>query len=371
MSIFLFIIILSFLVIIHELGHYLAAKWSKVKVEEFGIGYPPKAFRLFRWRGTDFTFNWIPFGGFVRLKGEEGATDESSKGKGQFYKAHFLKKLTIILAGVTVNFVFGIIAFTIVFSKLGIPELISEARIGVVNDSSPAKEAGIKPNTNIIAFQISDQEKILVSTPDELISQISGHRGEKVKIFTTGECKATTCDLSEHEFEVYLRTESETPENQGSMGIVFDQIVYVFYPAYKMPLKSSQYGIEQAMYLSKEIVKAFSVLIRDIFMSGKISGDIAGPVGIVHQAGTIGLFEQGFLSMLSFAGMLSINLAVMNVLPLPPLDGGRALFLILELLFKKKRTERIEHYLNYGGYIFLLGLIIFITIKDVLRIFGK
>lgn len=371
MSAILFIIILSFLVIIHELGHYFAAKWSKVKVDEFGIGYPPKAFRIFRWKGTDFTVNWIPFGGFVRLQGEDGAEKGNIKEKGQFYNTSTFRKLVIILSGATVNFIFGVIAFTIVFSKIGIPQDITEARIGQVSSGSPAEKAGIVANTNITGLQVKENEKIIVDSPETLIKQISEYKGQTVQIFTSGICESLKCEESENVFEVYLRTPEETPDNQGSLGLVFDQIVYMKYPLMEMPFRSAFYGIKQAVYLGVQIVYAFSNIVSDIFMRGKITGDVAGPIGIVHQAKEIGLLEQGFLTILSFTGMLSINLAVMNVLPFPPLDGGRALFIALELIFKKKRTEKIEYYLNYGGYIFLLGLIILISIKDVFRIFGR
>ncbi|MBU0974904.1 site-2 protease family protein [Patescibacteria group bacterium] len=371
MSVIIFIIILSFLVIIHELGHYFAALWSKVKIDEFGLGYPPKAFKLFRWKGTDFTVNWIPFGGFVRLQGEEGDLKKDLKQKGQLHQATTFRKLLILLAGASINFIFGIIAFAIVFSNTGIPKIISEARIGQISVGSPAEEVGIEANTNVIGFQAIDQEKILISSPNDLVEQISTHRGETVKIFTSGHCEKIICEEIEKEYEVHLRLADLTPEDQGSLGVVFDQIIYQFYPPLQMPFKSVAFGIEQAMYLGMQIIQAFSHIIQGLFMHGKVTGDVAGPVGIIHQAEEIGLFEEGFLTILSFAGMLSINLAVMNVLPFPPLDGGRALFVVLELIFKKKRTEKIEYYLNYSGYIFLLSLIVIITIKDVLRIFGR
>ena len=279
MSVILFIPILSFLVIIHELGHFLAAKWAKVRVDEFGIGYPPKAFSLFKWKETYFSLNWIPFGGFVRLRGEEGNSDSNQKGKGQFYQATVFKRLVIILSGAVVNFVFGVIAFTIVFSKMGIPQFIPEARIGEISVGSPAEEAGIESNSNITAFQAYNQDKISITSPETLIEQISTHKGETVKIFTSGYCEALVCEEIEKEYEVYLRVSDETPEDQGSLGVVFDQMTYVVYPALEMPFRSAVYGIEQAMYLGVQIVQAFSDVITNLFIRGKISGDIAGPVG--------------------------------------------------------------------------------------------
>lgn len=378
MSAIVFILILSFLVIIHELGHFFTAKWAKVKTDEFGLGYPPKAIKLFRWLDTDFTLNWIPFGGFVRMQGEEpgddSITDSAKKSKkkkltGQFYQAGVFQKLVIILAGATVNFVFGVIAFTIVFSSMGIPETISEARIGVVEENTPAAQAGIPVDVNIMAVKYED-EVFPVTTPQEVIDKVYEYRGKTITIVTTGTCEQKVCEESSSEYPVYIRTAEETPENEGAMGISFNQVVFAFYPPLEMPFRSAAYGIQQAISLGWQIVLAFSGIITGIFTKGNLPQDVAGPIGIVHQAQSLGIFEEGWITVLSFAGMLSINLAVMNVLPIPPLDGGRAVFIILETLFSKKKTKKLEYIFNYGGYILLFGLIIVVTIKDVIRIFN-
>jgi regulator of sigma E protease len=371
MSAIVFILILSFLVIIHELGHFFAAKWAKVKTDEFGLGYPPKAFKLFRWKDTDFTLNWIPFGGFVRMQGEEIDSDNNDNKKkitGQFHQASVFQKLVIILAGATVNFVFGVIAFTIIFSNMGIPEVISEARIGTVVENTPAHEAGIPENVTIMSIEYEDQE-FLVYTPQEVIDAVYEYRGKTISIVTTGICEQEECEKSENKYPIYIRTLEETPANEGAMGVIFDQVIFKSYPAVEMPFRSAAYGIQQAFSLGWQIVLAFSGIISGMFMKGNLPQDVAGPIGIVHQASSLGIFEEGWITVLSFAGMLSINLAVMNVLPIPPLDGGRAVFIILESLFSKKRTEKLEYIFSYGGYILLFGLIIVITIKDVLRIF--
>lgn len=370
MSIVVFILVLSFLVIIHELGHLIAAKWAGVKVDEFGVGYPPKALRLFRWKGTDFTLNWIPFGGFVRMQGEMGPEEDDSSGsvKGKFYAKETWPKLIIILAGAFVNFVFGVIAFTIIFTQLGIPEPLTEARIGYVVPDSPAAQAGIQEKVTItqLAFE---ETQISVTSPQEVIDFISTHPGETISVTTTGVCDGFVCSEETQDYNVYIRPESEIPEGEGAMGIAFDAVVYQFYPAYEMPFRSAVYGIEQAFWLGWLIVEAFSGLLRDLIFSGAIPQEIAGPIGIVHQAQSTGLLQEGWMTVLSFTGMLSVNLAVMNVLPIPPLDGGRAVFVILEALLSRKKIEKLEHIFNYGGYILLFGLIILITIKDIFRIF--
>ncbi|GIK83956.1 MAG: RIP metalloprotease RseP [Patescibacteria group bacterium] len=375
MGALVFILVLSFLVIIHELGHFFAAKWAKVKTDEFGLGYPPKAIKLFRWKDTDFTLNWIPFGGFVRMQGEDDQNDSSepeSKAKkkptGQFYQAGVYQKLVIILAGATVNFVFGIIAFTVVFTKMGIPEEITEARVGLVVAGSPAAQAGLPEDVTITAVKY-ESEEFAVARPNEVIDLVYQYRGKTVTLVTTGHCEQRICEDSKNEYEIYVRTQEETPQDEGAMGIAFDNFIIVRYSALEMPFRSAAYGVTQAIGLGWQIVQAFSGILTDLFTKGRLTQDVAGPIGIVHQAQTTGIFQEGWYSVLSFAGMLSINLAVMNVLPIPPLDGGRAVFVILESLLTKKRTQRIEYMFNYGGYILLFGLIIIITIKDVLRIF--
>lgn len=380
MGVIIFALILSFLVIIHELGHFFAALWAKVKVDEFGLGYPPKAFKLFRWKNADFTLNWIPFGGFVRMQGEDGSEDNDPNvptkleevKTGQFYQATPWQKLVIIVAGPLVNFIFGILAFTIVFTNTGIPTLIDDVRIGATFENSPARNAGIQNNTNVVAVQLQDSEEVIsINNVEQFIGIVKDNQGKNVKITTTGACNADGCQEMAQIYDVYIRKPEEVPQGEGAIGIAFDQVVYKFYPWYEMPFRSSYYGIKQAFYLGLEILNALSGLASQVYQKGSMPNEIAGPVGIVHQAQKIGLFKEGLLTLLSFSGMLSINLAVMNMLPIPPLDGGRAVFAFLEFFLKKSKLQKIENALNSFGFICLMALIVFITFKDISRIFEK
>ncbi len=363
------ILLLSFLVIIHELGHLLAAFWAKIKVEEFGLGYPPVAKKLFTWKGVPFTLNWVPFGGFVRMAGEEAPEHETAKsGTGLFYTASVFRRLVVILAGATVNFIFGVIAFTITFSIMGIPEFLEGARVGYVMPDSPAAVSGLPTEVNIIKLE-SSAETVVVTSPSDVISFVENHRGETVKLYTTGKCSAEGCQELVQEFSTYLRTPEETPNNEGAIGIAFQEYDLKFYPWWQMPFRGAAFGITQALGLGQSILVALKDLVVNLATRGVVPSELAGPVGIVHQAQSAGLLDQGILAVVSFAGMLSINLAIMNVLPIPPLDGGKALFTALEAVVSRKRLHRLEYLLNYGGYIFLLGLIIVITIRDVIKLF--
>lgn len=373
-SIGIFILVLSFLVIIHELGHFFAAKYAGIIVKEFGIGYPPKAVKLFTWKGTDFTLNWIPFGGFVRMEGEEAEPESEGKKnqikKGEFYSASIPHRLIVILAGATVNLVFGILAFAVIFSFIGIPEPLNEARIGYIASGSPAEKAGVQTNTSIIGFKRDSQEEATVTqNVSDVITFVQANRGKEVLLLTTGQCTGRECQDSLAEYPVYLRTVEETPENEGSLGIGFESVVFIHYPWWEMPFKSTVYGLQESLNLGREILKALSKLGTDLVQKREVSSELAGPVGIVHQAHSAGILNQGFVMVLSFAAMLSINLAIMNVLPIPPLDGGKAVFTILETFLSRKQLYKVEYWFSYAGYFLLMALILFITARDVIKLF--
>lgn len=370
MTIIVFILILSVLVLIHELGHFIAARKSGIVVEEFGIGYPPLAVKLFIWKGTVFSLNWIPFGGFVRMAGEEGPIEGSSKASsGQFYKAKTWQKLLVVLAGPGVNFFFGVLVFAIVFTKLGIPTEVTDARVAATAPDSPAAKAGLPSDVSIKRLVFEDGTVVETPTAQVVIDTVSNNQGKTVQVITSGPCKAASCGESEQAFSIYLRKADEIPAGQGSMGVAFTSIAYTFYPWWEMPFRSVSFGFQQAFLLSSQIVTALGSMVSDLVTKRLVPDTVAGPVGIVHQAQSSGLFSQGFLTLLSFSGMLSVNLAVMNVLPIPPLDGGRALLIVVEKALGRKRTEKLEFYLNNGGYFLLMALIIAITIRDVARIF--
>ncbi|NCN03752.1 MAG: hypothetical protein GW942_01600 [Candidatus Pacebacteria bacterium] len=374
LQIIIFILVLSFLVIIHELGHLFAAKWAKIKVEEFGIGYPPRAFKLFKWGKVLFSLNWIPVGGFVKMIGEDGP-DSDDKGRdyedglAPFYKRSAKKRLVVILAGVVVNLIFGIIAFSIIFGFKGIPTQIDGARIGYISPGSPAQEVGIKDNTQLKSISFGE-ETIDITSIDQAVELLGTQKGNEITLTNSLPCSEASCPEQTEKFIVQLRTDNETPAGEGSLGIGFSDFYYKFYPWYEMPFRSIWYGIQQALFMVLMIVIALFEMFQQIF-GGSVPKDVAGPVGIIDQAASSGLFTEGPLTILNFSAMISINLAVMNLLPIPALDGGRALFIILEKFLGKKRINKIEGYANYGGMILLLGLIVLITGADIFRIITR
>lgn len=369
MTLIIFLLILSFLVIIHELGHFLTAIWMKVKVEEFAVGYPPRALTLFKWRGIPFTLNWLPFGGFVKMQGEDGPEEQvkSQKSKvksndiGPFYSKSKKARLLILLAGVSINFLFGILAFATVYTFMGIPEESTQPKIDFVAPGSPAEQAGIQAGDTFKAVIEGDGEQTTrqdFSNSQEFIQYINDRIGQEVTVIAdrNGE---------EHQFTVYARRPEERSTEEGATGISFQAIEFTFYPWWQRPIRGVWLGLQQSIGLSILILQAFGDMIREIFTAGKFPEGVAGPVGIVHQAGKLGLFSQGLLMILNFMGMLSINLAILNALPLPAFDGGRAVMVVLETVIGAKNREKIENKINYVGLAFLILLMIVITLNDV------
>jgi len=379
-EIIVFLLVLSFLVLIHELGHYLLARKNKIRIKEFGLGYPPRILKLFTYQGTVFSLNAIPFGGFVQLEGENGpegkkkqtTIKKNKKDKwGPFFTKSMSARLQTLLAGVFFNFVFGIAAFSIIFIQTGIPqELPNQARIYQLKEQSPAVDAGLQENTNIVGFYSNfDQQWVTVNTIGEVQDYVDNHLGEEVTVKTTELCESTNCPDNYQEFQVYLRKETERSESEGAMGVIFTTVIYEHYPWYLAIIKGSIYGFKEAIMLGLLIIEALGTLIIDLVNGRSVAMDVAGPVGIVHQAQTYGFFDGGFLNILSFAALLSINLGVMNLLPIPALDGGRAVFILLEKVIAKEKIEKIANWANYFGFFVLILLMIFVSVNDVMKFF--
>jgi len=365
MAALIFIVILSVLVIVHEGGHFLLAKKNKIAVTEFGFGYPPRILKLFHWQGTLFSLNLIPFGGFVQMAGENGPGEDAGDADGSFYNKSMRARLKVVLAGVFANLIFGILAFAVVFYKLGIPvELNGQARIAEIAPNSPAALANLTSNTNILAFKVNEQW-VEMQDITQVQTFASAHLGETVTIRTSLPCEETKCPDEYQEHSIYLRTKEETPSNEGAIGVVFSEIIYKKYPWYLMPLMTVFYAFKQSITLSLLIIQSLWQLVLDLFAGRGMQQEVAGPIGIIDQANTYGFFEEGFLSIINFTAVLSINLGIINLLPIPALDGGRAFLIILEKFFKRKKIDQIGNYLNYFGYFSLVALMIIVSFNDI------
>ena len=360
-TILVFLLILSILVLIHEAGHFFVAKFFKIKVEEFGFGLPPRAFGIKRGE-TIYSINWLPIGGFVKLYGEDeaGAGKVSLPKKAKqtkakdadraFYSRPVWQRATVVFAGVFMNFVLAVAIVSFLFSVIGVAVAGKDVIVDQVVKGAPAEKSGLKPGDKIIAIN-----NVNITTPDQLVSYTKGHLGEKL-VLKVKDSKLNTRTVEVTPRKVY-------PKDQGPMGVAISQSVTTKkYPIWEAPFVGTKEVLNQSVMIGKGL---FTVVFQ-LVTKGSVPKDVAGPVGIAQLTGTV--VEIGLPAVLSFVALLSLNLAIINILPIPALDGGRLFFILIEGFTGKKVSPRIENYAHTIGMAVLLGLIALITIHDLLRI---
>lgn len=361
-----FFVLITGLILIHELGHFFAARWAGVEVEEFGFGLPPRLKTLFSWKGTMFTVNWIPFGGFVRLKGE-GAIDEQERtAEGSFAQAGIFKRSVVLVAGVAMNFLLAMLIFLYGFSAgrwiptyLSLEEMENAAasgeinmRLGVVIDdvlvSGTAQEAGIPAGSVLV--RVGDTP---VTHPADVVELQQG-KSEVTYTYLTDrtdtEPKTARVKVEEGKTGVYLR--AVPLDVSAPVRGVTDALV--------LAARETKVVTEQTVI---GIFKLFSSLAQ----RGEVPEGVTGIVGIAQLTYTS--VQEGFAVYFRLVALLSLSLAVLNILPFPALDGGRLIFALSEL-FIRPGSRRIEVITNTVGFAVLLFVILLVTLYDVFRLFA-
>lgn len=356
MQLITFILILSVLVLIHELGHFLAAKAFGMRVEEFGIGIPPRAKKLFTWWNTLFTINWLPIGGFVKIYGEDVESEEQIKSKEAFFNKPIWQRGIVLSAGVMMNFVLGVLLFGVVYSVMGVPTETDSVRIVEVAENSPASEVEIVLESRVVEIRDGGEVVPFVGVTG-FVETINRLKGKEIEILL---------ESKGEEAIVKVTPRLNPPEGQGSLGVVLSSVEMVKYPWYQMPFKGVWYGLKEAWGWGKEIVTNLGQVLYGIFTGKGLPKDVAGPVGIYQVSKSV--YSYGFLAILQFMGILSINLAILNIMPFPALDGGRIVFLAVEKIIGKNLKNRFEGYVHAVGMYLLLALMLMITVRDVIRL---
>ncbi|MDD4135836.1 MAG: M50 family metallopeptidase [Candidatus Shapirobacteria bacterium] len=349
MDLIFFILALSVLVLAHEWGHFIAARKTGVKVEEFGLGLPPRIIGK-KFGDTIYSINWLMIGGFCRLYGEDG----DGKGKDAFNNKNPWQKLLIVLGGVLMNLVLAIVIFSVVYAILGVPKETNKVTIIGISKDSPAEEVGLKEDDVIL--KVADKE---IKTPNELTTEVSKHKGKNVNLEIGGASYASPVQK-----EVEVR--ENPPEGEGSIGIAISNTEMVKVPWYRF-YEGIGAGFKEAFYWGKIIINGVGEMVWGL-VTGHVPKDVSGPVGMYEATSSI-KNNQGLLAVIHFFGIVSVNLAVVNVLPFPALDGGRIMFVLYEMIFRKKANQKFEIIVNNIGMMVLLGLILLITIGDIRRIF--
>jgi regulator of sigma E protease len=344
LSLIEFIAALSILLLVHELGHYLVGRLMGIQAEEFGFGYPPKLFKLFRWKGTDFTFNLIPFGAFVRFKGEEDPEID-----GGLYTANKWKRLATLIAGPFMNIFAGILLFSLVVAQTGIPQL-DKVEIARIASNSPAEKAGLLEADTIQAIngiEITDIGLVSDIVQENLGAEIT------LTILRNDESK-----------NISVTPRIDPPEGEGAIGIVMQN------PTKKVGLlRSVPTGGKIAVEQVRQLLSIPGMLIK-----GEVAPEetrMLSPKGIFDVYSQVREEERVYeennpsltiMNIAWFFGIISISLGFSNLLPIPALDGGRIIFILPEIFFGKRvpaKYENLIHLMGYSGLLILMGYVFY------------
>lgn len=344
-----FAIVFGLLVFFHELGHFLASKWLGIEVEEFGFGLPPRLFRIFSWKGTDVTVNAIPFGAFVRPKGETDITEP-----GSILAAPAWKRLLVMLAGPMMNFLVGVLVLVIMYLAIGSP-VTNQVLVTEVVPASPAQSVGLLMGD--IVTQVNGKN---LTDIEDFQAQIRQAAGTEVSMTVLRGAETLTLKVTPR---------LNPPEGQGALGVGISN------PLEPMPFFTAVGNAFDTF--GRQVVETVKLPFR--LIRGEVAPQDARLVGIkgiydiFTQANTMDQTIQVAASTplpfyrMTLISILSIALGLTNLLPVPPTDGGQIMLLLPELLFKKRIPQTIVNKVNSFGYILLLGLMLYITFQDFIN----
>jgi regulator of sigma E protease len=363
-----FLAVLVVLVVVHELGHFLAAKWSGITVQEFAIGFPPRITSRI-WRGTRYSLNWIPLGGFVKMLGEDGDIEAQKMRQrglseaaieqamaGAFNRKPIVVRIAVLLAGVMMNFLLAGVLFSV---ASGMPQYQAHGGLVItsITPSSPAQQAGLEPNDVILAangkvFEISG----------ELTAYLRGQANKPVVLTVRRDGTEQAITVTPNAV-----TEEDLRKGRGAVGFTWrgERIEEVPAPA-QNPIDAVRLGFSGATELAVQLPGALVDAIGGILGLNPDAGQASGPIGIAQQTGEV--LSGPFVYFLSFVGLLSLNLAVLNVLPFPPLDGGRIAVVLIEAVRRRRLPAEREALIYLTGFMVLIVLVILISIQDVQRL---
>ena len=365
LSIVLFFIVLFILILAHEFGHFIVAKRSGIRVDEFGIGFPPKLFGIKKGE-TEYTFNLLPFGGFVKVFGED-PTEESLEGEDKersFSNQPLHIQGAVIVAGVFFNLLLAWLLFSVGFMS-GLPMSVGAAPAGAVVEDvrvivtgvepgSPAEEIELGLGDSIVSLSYKE-ESVDEVTILSLQSFIQAHDGDEVTLHIK---------RGEELIPTQIIPEQGIIPDGAAIGIAMETVGVVKLPVHRALWE----GGKHTAFLTGAITVAIVNLIADAFTGSADLSGIAGPIGIVGLVGDAADF--GFVYLLSFVAIISVNLAIINMIPFPGLDGGRFLFLLIEAVKGSPVSPAFANKAHMAGFLLLIGLLLLVSYNDLVRIFS-
>lgn len=343
------------LVLAHEAGHFIAARRAGCKVEEFAFGFPPRLWS-FKRKGTRYSFNLLPIGGYVKIEGED--MQEEQPGPGSFGSKSVMWRLIILAAGVAMNVVLAAVLLTWQ-AGIGVPTLVTDENQEILRDQktfivgvdagSPAETVGLKQFDRIVSIGT-----LLDPTIDEVKKVVEESLGKEVTLEIERQGQHKT---------VVASPRVEPPFGEGALGVMLQMTGLEKIVWWKTPWA----GIKKAGQALWLIVAEFGSIMQRLIIQQEVSDAVAGPIGIAIY--TNEMTNLGLSYILEFAAFISLNLAIINILPIPALDGGRILFVLMEVLFRRKIPNKVEYVSHMTGFVLLILLMLAITFRDVGRYF--
>lgn len=357
-TVIIFILVLALLVLVHEWGHFVAAKKSGMRVDEFGFGFPPKLFGIKRGE-TEYTINLIPLGGFVKIHGESGDDRDDPR---SFASKPIWQRFVVLVAGVFMNVVLAWVLLTVGFMA-GLPTALDgntlngatiedeSVQVTFVLPESPADKAGFKLGDQVLSVEgtaVVDSE----------------HARELIGLADAGEeLELVVQRPGEHQSIAMTVAPTEIEDGMIAIGTQLTTVGLVSYPPHLAVIQGGVATVDMTLLTAR----GFWDLIGRLVRGEGLGMDVSGPVGIAVLTGEVA--DLGWVYLLNFAAVLSINLAILNIIPFPALDGGRILFLIIEMIRRKPATPKIEAAVHASGFALLMILVVLVTYKDILRFF--
>jgi regulator of sigma E protease len=348
-----FVLVFAGMIIIHEIGHFAAARWMKIDIEEFGFGLPPRLLTLFTWKGTRFSLNWIPLGGFVRIKGEDDPTIP-----GGMASAKPWRRIVVLLAGVSMNLLTAVVAYSILFTQVGIPDE-NTIQVYYTEAGSPAEQAGILPGDTVL---LVDGEH--VTSAQKLIAITYEHLGQPMNL---------TLERDSQVIDLTITPRTEWPTDSGPMGV---GLANPYTPAKSwfavLPhsFKVTAQDIGNLLSLPGRLITG-TASPEEAQVGGPrtiwnfFQAAVASDVESRQPGGSAGT-QPTYYTLLVIIG-LSISLGTLNLLPIPALDGGRILFVLPELLFKRAIPAKYQVAINSVAFILLILVLVSFYIKDIIN----
>lgn len=374
LTIIVFILILGVLIFVHEMGHFLVAIRNGIKADEFGFGFPPRIFgfvkneksgkykfilggKEVKSKNTIYSLNWIPLGGFVKIKGEDG---EGKNKPDSFAGKSAWTRIKVLAAGVIMNFFLAWVLLSVTL-MIGAPQAI--------DDNESAKESKVQISQIVPG---TPAESMGLKIGDEIYEAGNAEQKDWMEIKTTGEMQALASKNKGQEIILKIKRGQENlelkgiprikyPENQGPLGISLARTTIISYSWYE----SIWMGLKAVFNLTLAIFAAIFGIFKSLFLGGGMPIDVAGPVGIAVL--TKQVTALGLVYILQFTAILSINLGIINGLPFPALDGGRILFILIEKVKGSQISQKVEQTFHTIGFFLLITLMVVVTFRDFIR----